>query len=77
MLFKYFTSIRIFLKTPPKALLLMVNHKSPLEACDPPTLAKINESPGVREFLEHCFNRNQSERASASQLLTHPIFNGI
>jgi len=60
-----------------QALLLMVNHKSPLEACDPPTLAKINESPGVREFLEHCFNRNQSERASASQLLTHPIFNGI
>jgi hypothetical protein len=60
-----------------QALLLMVNHKSPLEACDPPTLAKINESPGVREFLEHCFNRNQSERASASQLLTHPIFNGL
>lgn len=55
----------------------MVNHKSPLEACDPPTLAKINESSGVREFLEHCFNRDQSERASASQLLTHPIFNGI
>jgi len=60
-----------------QALLLMVNHKSPLEACDLVTLAKINENEGVREFLELCFNRNQSERVSAAMLLKHPIFEGI
>jgi len=60
-----------------QALLLMVNHKSPLEACDLVTLAKINENEGVREFLELCFNRNQSERVSATMLLKHPIFEGI
>jgi len=60
-----------------QALLLMVNHKSPLEACDLVTLARINEYEGVREFLELCFNRNQSERANATMLLQHPIFQGI
>jgi len=52
----------------------MVNHKSPLEACSPEILAKINEYEGIKDFLELCFNRNQFQRPTAAMLLQHPIF---